>query len=90
VYDMFKKAETAAAGNKAEKTKEREASRADLVVSQPYPDETHLLKNQVKIIWGNALYDQSQVLPCCLHVCSSYLLLQEHGCNAMEACNERN
>jgi hypothetical protein len=61
VYEMFKQAEAAAAGSKSELTKEREASRADLVVSQPYPDETHLLKNQVKIIWGNALYDQSQV-----------------------------
>jgi hypothetical protein len=61
VYEMFRRAEAAAAGEKSEKTKEREASRAEYVVSQPYPDETHLMKNQVKIIWGNALYDQSQI-----------------------------
>lgn len=63
VYEMFKKAEVAASGDKSDKTKEREAARADLAVSTPYPDDTHLLKNQVKIIWGNALYDQSQVPP---------------------------
>jgi hypothetical protein len=61
VYEQFKLAEQAAGGEKSEKTKEREASRAEYVVSPPYPDETHLMKNQVKIIWGNALYDQSQI-----------------------------
>eukprot|EP00892_Ulva_mutabilis_P001101 jgi/Ulvmu1/10992/UM007_0172.1 len=61
VYAQFKAAESAAAGEKTEKTQEREAQRADYVVSQPFTDETHLLPNQVKIIWGNALYDQSQI-----------------------------
>lgn len=61
VYAQFKAAEQVAAGEKTDKTKEREAARAEYVVSPPYTDETHLLPNQVKIIWGNALYDQSQI-----------------------------
>lgn len=61
VYSQFKAAEQVAVGEKTAKTQEREAARADYVVSQPFTDETHLLPNQVKIIWGNALYDQSQI-----------------------------
>lgn len=61
VYAQFKAAEAVAEGEKTEKTKEREAARTDVVVSPPFTDETHLLPNQVKIIWGNALYDQSQI-----------------------------
>ena len=61
VYDYFKQAQEAARGEKGAKTAEREASRAALIVSPPNPDETHLLQNQVQIIWGNALYDQSQI-----------------------------
>lgn len=61
VYAQFKAAEQVAAGEKTDKTKEREAARAEYVVSPPFTDETHLLPNQVKIIWGNALYDQSQI-----------------------------
>jgi hypothetical protein len=61
VYASFKRAEEAASGSKAEKTEQREAARADLVSSPPATDETHLMANQVKIIWGNALYDQSQI-----------------------------
>lgn len=61
VFAQFKAAEAVAEGEKTEKTKEREAARTDAVVSPPFTDETHLLPNQVKIIWGNALYDQSQI-----------------------------
>jgi uncharacterized protein GlcG (DUF336 family) len=61
VYEQFGKAQKAAMGTKSAKTQEREASRADLVVSPPNQDETHLMSNQVQIIWGNALYDQSQI-----------------------------
>lgn len=61
MYEQFGKAQKAAAGTKSPKTHEREESRADLVVSPPNQDETHLMNNQVQIIWGNALYDQSQI-----------------------------
>ena len=61
VYKQFTAAEAAASGQKADKTQEREDARADAVVSPPFTDETHLMDNQVQIIWGNALYDQSQI-----------------------------
>ena len=61
VYEYFAKAEKAAEGQKEARTQEREDSRADVVVSPPFNDQTHLIENQVQIIWGNALYDQSQI-----------------------------
>jgi hypothetical protein len=61
VYKYFDKAQQAASGEKTDKTKKREESRTDSIVSSPRPDETHLIQNQVQIIWGNALYDQSQI-----------------------------
>jgi hypothetical protein len=61
VYEYFDKAQQASSGDKAEKTKEREEQRAEAIVSSPRSDETHLIQNQVQIIWGNALYDQSQI-----------------------------
>jgi hypothetical protein len=61
VYAHFAAAQKAAEGSKSERTQAREDSRADLIVSPPNPDSTHLMANQVQIIWGNALYDQSQI-----------------------------
>lgn len=61
MYDTFAQASEVCSKEKLDITKEREAARADDIVSPDMPDLTHLLPHQVQIMWGNALYDQSQL-----------------------------
>ena len=61
VYAVFERARVAAEGAKSDKTQAREDARAELTVSPPVEDQMHYLGNQVQIMWGNALYDQSQI-----------------------------